>query len=107
MRVAPFARFALLAAVLAACGPSDQNTGGVPIGVPQQQANAPAAVAAQAVAPAPTVPVVAPPVAPTPAAPTPVPEPTAVPTPVPPPHPLSIAAMRARDYPGSDLTIEQ
>jgi dipeptidyl aminopeptidase/acylaminoacyl peptidase len=44
------------------------------------------------------------------AVPTPVPEPTAVPTPEPTPmplHPLSIAAMRAREYPGSDLVIEQ
>jgi dipeptidyl aminopeptidase/acylaminoacyl peptidase len=42
-------------------------------------------------------------------APTPLPEPTARPTPVPtaPPHALSIAAMRAREYPGSDLVVEQ
>ena len=43
------------------------------------------------------------------ALPTPVPDtPTAVPTATPkPPHPLSVEAMRSRDYPGSDITIEQ
>ena len=31
---------------------------------------------------------------------------TAIPTPTPIPHPLEISAMRARDYPGSEIVIE-
>ncbi len=38
---------------------------------------------------------------------TPTATPTLPPTATPTPHPLAIAAMRARGYPGSDLTIEQ
>lgn len=61
-------------------------------------------------APAPTTaaPTLAPTVVPT-IMPTATLAPTAVPTPVPTatPHPLSIAALRSRDYPGSDLEIEQ
>ncbi len=35
------------------------------------------------------------------------PMPTATPSPTPTPHPLSVANMRAREYPGSDILIEQ
>ncbi|MCE7939430.1 MAG: alpha/beta fold hydrolase, partial [Chloroflexi bacterium CFX6] len=38
---------------------------------------------------------------------TPTTTPTLPPTATPTPHPLAIAAMRARPYPGSDLTVEQ
>jgi dienelactone hydrolase len=44
----------------------------------------------------------------TPSAPTATPEPTPLPTPTPlPPHPLQIDVMRQRDYPGSDIEIEE
>jgi hypothetical protein len=44
----------------------------------------------------------------TPPAPTATPEPTPLPTPTPlPPHPLQIDVMRQRDYPGSDIEIEE
>ena len=38
---------------------------------------------------------------------TPTPTSTATPTPTPTPHPLTIASMRQREYPGSDITIEE
>jgi uncharacterized protein len=41
-----------------------------------------------------------------PSSPLPSPTPTITPTPVP-PHPLTIASMREREYPGSDIKIEQ
>jgi fermentation-respiration switch protein FrsA (DUF1100 family) len=38
---------------------------------------------------------------------TPTPTSTATPTPTPTPHPLTIASMRQREYPGSDIAIEE
>jgi uncharacterized protein len=107
-----------LAGTLAACSLSDQAPVGqpqAPVGQPQAPAQAgtgatgagvrpvevavqpTVAVALPIVAPSATaVPTAAPAVAPAVA-----PTPTAVP-----PHPLSIAAARSRDYPGSDLVVE-
>ena len=96
---------AAVVVALVACGPSTPPAGGTgPIGrsgaavssLPDAAALS-AALAATAI------------VAPTPAA-TPRPAPTLGPTPAPTPrplHPLAIAAMRGREYPGSDLVIEQ
>lgn len=61
------------------------------------------AAPAPAAAPSPTLVAVAVPALASTAEPTPTTPPTATPT----PDPLSIASLRARDYPGSDLTIEQ
>jgi alpha-beta hydrolase superfamily lysophospholipase len=86
----------LLAATPAALVACDR--GGRAMGAGAQQR--PAGSLLEAAAPVPATPQVPP---------TPVPEPTPVPTPVPEPtpHPLTIAAMRAREYPGSDLVVEQ
>lgn len=81
-----------LPAALIACDPGERATGAA---APLRPADSPRAVAAQAVVQLPTVLT------------TPVPDPPPAPAPAPPLHPLSIAAMRARDYPGSDLVVEQ
>jgi dipeptidyl aminopeptidase/acylaminoacyl peptidase len=75
----------LLALALTACGveppPTAAPTGIIPI------------IAAATSTPPPTA--------------TPTPTPTATFTPTPTPHPLTISVMRQREYPGSDITIEQ
>jgi alpha-beta hydrolase superfamily lysophospholipase len=104
----------ILTAGLAGCELGSRGPGAVAPPAPQgalqgqpltpRQATAQAAQAAQA-PPAPAQPPVAQPALPAPAASA---APTPVPTPrPPPPHSLSIAAMRAREYPGSDLVVEQ
>ncbi len=77
-------------AVLAACVVPGSRAG------PSISTRAQQAPLAQSAVPAATQPTV-----------TPTPEPTAVPTPTATPHPLSIAALRGREYPGSDIVIEQ
>ena len=90
-----------LAVVLAACDAGGARpAGGGVVAQPRPTQPVPEA-AAQAVVPAPSVATVQP---------TPVPEPTPVPTPEPtpaPPHALSIAWLRTREDPGSDLVVEQ
>ncbi|MGH2353222.1 MAG: alpha/beta hydrolase family protein, partial [Chloroflexota bacterium] len=92
---------ATLAAALAACAIGSAQTG---VGAQRQQTAPLPEVTAQAAALIPTVPVALPTLAPQPTA-----VPTLVPTPEPTatPHPLSIAALRAGEYPGSDLVVEQ
>lgn len=86
----------LLALTLAGCGTSSQPAAST---APQAQPAATEAVAGTV--PSPTIVPTAIPTA------VPTPEPTPVPSPTAPPHPLSIAALRFREYPGSDLEVEQ
>ena len=88
------ALFVPLALLVAACGPADRLA-------PEAQAQS-AASPTTAALPTSALPSVTPPrPSPTAEPPTPVPAPTAT------PHPLTIEAARMRDYPGSDLVIEQ
>ncbi len=82
--------FCVLSLGLAACQPT-------------QAAAPPSPTAAATAAPLPSLtPTAAPSLTPLPTA---TPAPTLPPTPT--PHPLTIQAMRQRDYPGSDITIEE
>lgn len=91
----------MLALVLAACGrlgPSpSQADGSPPPSVADPASSTPAPVGSNTPAPTATV-------SPTPTV-TPTDRPTSTPTPI--PHPMEIQAMRQRDYPGSEIIIEE
>lgn len=93
------------AALLMACQADRPAAPATPAGVAAQ----PAVTAAVTVFPTPTAVPTTVPTAPPTAVPTvqPTATPQPTPTPTPTPHPLNVAAMRARDYPGSDFVIEQ
>lgn len=99
-----------LGAAVAGCGATSAGSaaGRDAAGQPRQEvASAPGAPAPAAAVPTvPPLPTSAP-VAVPPLAPVAVPARVVGPDPTPTPHPLSIAALRSQEYPGSDLVVEQ